>query len=83
MDAGRKPPRNFAGQRFTEAESRRREAEALHAVETDLRNNGVADERLIYDEEHDLYRFAYYGVFAFSREHANCGELKRRDMLHE
>ena len=76
-----KPQSNARGS-FSASEWRRRKAESLYEVETELRNNGVADERLTYDADNDLYRFAYDGVFAFSREHANWGELKRRGMLH-
>ena len=38
---------------------------------------------LVYDEEKDLFRFAEDGVFAFSVEQANWGELRRRGWLHE
>jgi hypothetical protein len=75
-----KPQRNARGS-FSASEWRRRKAEALYAVETELRNNGVADERLTCDEKHGVFRFAYDGVFAFSREHANWAELRRRGML--
>jgi hypothetical protein len=44
---------------------------------------GLGDPALVYEEEKDLFRFAADGVFAFSREHASWGELRRRGWLHE
>jgi hypothetical protein len=57
-------------------EKRRSRAEALYELETGLREEGWPSEELVYDAEHDLYRFSG-GEFAFSRECAN----ERR--LHE
>jgi hypothetical protein len=57
-------------------EKRRSRAEALYELETGLREEGWPSEELVYDAEHDLYRFSD-GEFAFSREYAN----ERR--LHE
>jgi hypothetical protein len=68
-----KPQHNVRGS-FSASEWRRRKAETLYAAETELRNNGVVDERLIYDEEHEVFRLA------FSREHANWAVLRRRGM---
>jgi hypothetical protein len=43
----------------------------------------LGDLALLYEEEKDLFRFAEDGIFAFSREQANWGELRRRGWLHE
>ncbi len=53
---------------------RRRRAEALYEFETALREMGQTSE-FVYDEEHDLYRFAD-GEFAFSRQYANERRLR-------
>jgi hypothetical protein len=51
-------------------EKRRSRAEALYELGTGLREEGWPSEELVYDAEHNLYRFAD-GEFAFSREYAN------------
>jgi hypothetical protein len=60
-----------------DSETRRRRAAALYEVETGFREEGWPSEEFVYDEEHDLYRFAD-GEFAFSREYAN--ERRLREM---
>jgi hypothetical protein len=49
---------------------RRRRAATLYELETGFREEGWPSEEFVYDDEHDLYRFAD-GEFAFSREYAN------------
>jgi hypothetical protein len=46
-------------------------------VEIGFKEEGWPSEELVYDEEHDLYRFAD-GEFVFSREYAN--EQRLREM---
>ena len=41
-----------------------------------------ADPALVYDEEHDVFRFRD-GKFAFSRQHVNRALLKKRGRLRE
>ena len=53
-----------------ESEMRRRRAATLYGLETGFREEGWPSEEFVYDDEHDLYRFAD-GEFAFSREYAN------------
>jgi hypothetical protein len=53
-----------------ESEMRRRRAATLYELETGFREEGWPSEEFVYDDEHDLYRFAD-GEFAFSREYAN------------
>jgi hypothetical protein len=60
-----------------ESEVRRRRAAALYETETTIREEGWPSEEFVYDEEHDVYRFAY-GEFVFSREYAN--ERRLREM---
>ena len=55
----------------------RRRAASLYETETTFREEGWPSEEFVYDEEHDLYRFAD-GEFAFSREYAN--ERRLREM---
>jgi len=50
-------------------ERRRRQAKGLFELEMALREEGVSV--LIYDEEHELFRFPEDGRFAFSREWAD------------
>jgi hypothetical protein len=52
-------------------------------IESAFGEEGLGDPALVYEEEKDLFRFAEDGVFAFSREHANRGELRRRGLLPE
>lgn len=80
MDYSRKPPTNFTGESLSKSECRRQSSDSLYFLETEMRRNGMADKRLLYEEERDLYHFTD-GVFAFSREFANWAELKRRGML--
>jgi hypothetical protein len=49
---------------------RSRRAASLYELEALFAEEGWPSEELVYDDEHDLYRFAD-GEFAFSREHAN------------
>ncbi len=65
----------------SETEMRRITAETLYDLETECCRQGWgADPGLVYDEEHDLFRFRD-GKFAFSREHVNRELLKRRGRL--
>jgi hypothetical protein len=52
-------------------------------IESAFGEEGLGDPALLYEEEKDFFRFADDGVFAFSVEHANWGELRRRGWLHE
>ncbi len=58
---------------------RRRRAEALYEVEMGFREAGLPSE-FVYDEEHDLFRFAD-GEFAFSKEYANERRLRERGII--
>ena len=75
----KKPP---LASHLTDAQWRRRAARIRYEIETAFREEGLGDPALLYDEEKDFFRFAD-GVFAFSSEHANWGELRRRGWLHE
>ena len=59
----------------SDSEMRRRRAEILYELETGFREEGLPSEELVYDEEHDLYRFPD-GEFAFSRKYANERPLR-------
>jgi hypothetical protein len=62
----------------SETEQRRMDAELLYDLEMEFRRQGfLADPALVYDKEHDLFRFRD-GKFAFSREHANWELLRKR-----
>ena len=76
----KKPP---LASHLTDAQWRRRAARIRYEIETAFREEGLGDPALLYDEETDFFRFARDGVFAFSSEHANWGELRRRGWLHE
>jgi hypothetical protein len=76
----KKPP---LASHLSDAQWRRRAARIRYEIETAFREEGLGNPALIYDEENDLFRFAEDGVFAFSVEHANWGELRRRGWLHE
>jgi hypothetical protein len=56
---------------------RRRRAANLYELEALFAEEGWPSEELVYDKEHDLYRFAD-GEFAFSREYANERRLRVR-----
>jgi hypothetical protein len=58
---------------------RRRRAESLYELEKLFVEEGWPSD-LIYDTEHDLYRFAD-GEFAFSREYANERRLREEGMI--
>ena len=58
-----------------DSEMRRRRAEILYELETGFREEGLPSDELVYDEEHDLYRFPD-GEFAFSRKYANERRLR-------
>jgi hypothetical protein len=62
---------------FSDSEIRRRRAEELYEIETELREDSwfSSVEYFVYDAEHDLYRFPD-GEFAFSREYANERRLR-------
>jgi len=57
------------GKSGSDREGRRRQAEGLFELEMALREEGVSV--LVYDEEHELFRFPEDGRFAFSREWAD------------
>jgi hypothetical protein len=62
----------------SETEMRRVTAETLFDLEMECRRQGWgADPALVYNEEHDLFRFRD-GQFAFSRQHVNRELLKKR-----
>ena len=60
----------------TDREQRRRGAESLYELEMVFRAEGESD--LLYDEEHDLFRFVEDGRFAFSKEWADVKLLEQR-----
>ena len=67
--------------RRSETEQRRMDAELLYDLEMEFRRQSfLADPALVYDEEHDLFRFRD-GKFAFSREHANSELLRKSDRI--
>jgi hypothetical protein len=67
--------------RRSEKEQRRMDAELLYDLEMEARRQGfLADPALVYDEEHDLFRFRD-GKFAFSREHADWALLRKRGRM--
>jgi len=56
-------------------------AELLYEFEMEARRQGFLQyPALVYDEEHDLFRFRN-GRFAFSREHADWMLLRKRGRL--
>jgi hypothetical protein len=63
-----------------ESEMRRRRAAALYETETTFREEGWPSEEFVYDEEHDLYRFAY-GEFVFSGEYADERRLREMGII--
>jgi hypothetical protein len=75
----KKPP---LASHLSDAQWRRRAARIRYEIETAFREEGLEDSALLYEEK-DLFRFAEVGVFAFSGERANWGELRRRGWLHE
>ena len=52
----------------------------LYELETGLRGQGWPSNECVYDEEHDLYRFADE-EFALSREYANERRLRELGMI--
>ena len=54
--------------------------EMLYELETGFREEGLPSDELVYDEEHDLYRFPD-GAFAFSREYANERRLRQMGII--
>ena len=65
----------------SETEQRRMNAELLYELEMEARRQGfLQDPALVYDEEHDLFRFRD-GKFAFSREHADWELLRKRSRM--
>ena len=65
---------------ITDREKRRRRAEGLYELEKAFREEGWPSDGFVYDEEHDLYRFAD-GEFAFSREYANERRLRKTGII--
>ena len=73
--------KGFFGRKGSEAERRKILARTYYDLEMECRRQGWgADPALVYDEEHDLFRFTD-GRFAFSREHADWGLLRKRDRM--
>jgi hypothetical protein len=64
----------FPASQLSEAERRRQDAQFFYQFELLLIEEGC-DSELVYDEEHDVFRFAD-GSFALSREHADWASLK-------
>lgn len=63
------------------AELRRVRVRTFYDLEMEFRRQGfLADPALVYDEEHDLFRF-HDSRFAFSREHADWELLRKRGRL--
>jgi hypothetical protein len=69
----------FGGRR-SGAELRGIGARILYDFEVECREQGWRDPAFVYDEEHDLSRFTD-GRFAFSREHADWGLLRKRGRM--
>jgi hypothetical protein len=63
-----------------EREMRRRVAETLYELEALFAETGWYSEEFVYDDEHDLYRFAD-GEFAFSRKYANERRLREMGII--
>jgi len=61
---------------------RKVKAETLYRSEVFRREEGIGDPALVYDEEHDLFRFQD-GRFAFSREWADWPLLSKRGRMME
>ena len=76
----KKPP---LASHLTNTQGCHRAARIRCEIETALGEEGLGDPALLYEEEKDLFRFAEDGVFAFSGERADWGELRRRGWLHE
>jgi hypothetical protein len=64
----------FPASQLSEAARRRADARFFYLFELLLMEEGC-DSELVYDEEHEVFRFAD-GRFALSREHANWAGLK-------
>ena len=62
-----------------ESEKRRSGAEMLYELETGFKEGGWPSD-LVYDAEHDLYRFPD-GELAFSREYANERRLREMGII--
>ncbi len=59
---------------------RRCRAEALYEVEMGFIEASLPSEEFVYDEEHNLFRFAD-AEFAFSKEYANERSLRERGII--
>jgi len=66
--------------RRSEKEQRKSNATLLYELEVEFRKVGWGDPALVYDEEHDLFRFRD-GRFAFSRKHADWALLRKRGRM--
>ena len=64
----------FAASQLSETERRRQDAQFFYLFERLLIEEGC-DSELVYDEEHELFRFAD-GRFTLSREYADWAGLK-------
>jgi len=64
----------------SEAEQRRRDTALLYDLEIEYRKIDWGNPAYVYDEEKDLFRF-WDGRFAFSREHAYWGLLRKRGRI--
>ena len=65
---------------LSKSEGRRSWAEPLYELEIAFREDGWPSEEFVYDDEHDLYRFAN-GEFAFSKEYANERRLREMSII--
>jgi len=63
-----------------ESEVRSRRAASLYDIEVGFREESWPSGEFVFDEEHDLYRFAD-GEFAFSRAYANERRLREMGMI--
>jgi hypothetical protein len=61
-------------------EQRRIDAALRYDLELEFRKAGWSDSALLYDEEKDLFRFTD-GRFAFSREHLDWEQLRKRSRM--
>ena len=66
--------------RRSEAEQRKMHTRTLYDFEVECREQGWGDSAFGFDEKRDLFRFTD-GRFAFSREHADWGLLRKRGRL--
>ncbi len=63
-----------------ESKIRRRRAETLYELEMGFIEASLPSEEFVYDEEHNLFRFAD-AEFAFSKEYANERRLREQGII--